>query len=313
MARVTIALGIPVYNDKEFIAGSIQNALDVGYDHVVYLDDGSTDGSYGLLKEYAKKYDHIHVYRNKINSVNNKRSNRWYDVARKCKQFDTDWIGVRACDERLSYKAFKNGQDLLNKRLMELSDTANLVGLARIDLWRSEYWYRADGFWGQGLDMEKNFSFWNNRKKWDWNKDRRKAGFHAGGYHPDYFYGDKVVRPLNLKGNKDIVILHYGLSSHDRIANTLDYQMKTADIFKGGVNIVETKDAPPIEDWKELNGYKVAHEFGMVLKPIQPEWRKYKMPALRAPRVESLYPTIAKYNKERAIEYKKLFEKEFGK
>lgn len=310
----TITLGVPVYNDREFLAMSIQNALDMGYENVVYLDDGSTDGSYGMLKKMTKPYKHMHVKRTRKNSVNNIKENRWYKLAKYCREFDTDWIMVRAADEIFSYGA----GDLIREKLDDFhKDYVNIVKFPRADLWRSEYWFRYDKIERYTYLMQVNDSCWNNRLNWDFRGDWRITGFHKGAHKPNWWgVGSRVERLFNPIGSDpyDVVILHYGMSSHDRIADKLDYQMKTVDLIKGGTNIMPTDQMPSVYDWWHINGYRIAYEFTTALKPVSQKWYKDPLPEpLPVPEFKSLYKVIAKYNKPRAKEYKELFGRAFKK
>ena len=67
MPRALLSLVVPVYNEAEGIRAFHQRALaaleeldGLRYE-IVYVDDGSEDGSYALLREFAEHDPHVHV------------------------------------------------------------------------------------------------------------------------------------------------------------------------------------------------------------------------------------------------------------
>lgn len=51
----------PIYNSEEYIEQEIQSVLNQSRIEVelILVNDGSTDGSAGIIDEYAKKYDSV--------------------------------------------------------------------------------------------------------------------------------------------------------------------------------------------------------------------------------------------------------------
>ncbi len=56
MKTVKISSNTLVLNEINYIDGLIRNLLDADVDEILFLDGGSTDGTYELLLEYEKKY-----------------------------------------------------------------------------------------------------------------------------------------------------------------------------------------------------------------------------------------------------------------
>ena len=59
-----ISVIVPVYNGVKFIKKCLDCLINQTYQNVeiILLDDGSTDNSFELLKEYEKKYDNVFAY-----------------------------------------------------------------------------------------------------------------------------------------------------------------------------------------------------------------------------------------------------------
>ena len=69
-----LSIIVPVYNEEEFVAASIQRALNAPLpdglvSEIVAVNDGSTDASAEILKELAAAHPaRIRVFHHKINS-----------------------------------------------------------------------------------------------------------------------------------------------------------------------------------------------------------------------------------------------------
>jgi glycosyltransferase involved in cell wall biosynthesis len=295
-----IAVGIPVYNEEIFIEQSVQNCIAVGYDYVVYLDDGSTDNSYEKLLNCTKDYPHIKIIRNENNSVLSNNGNRWEIVSEECRKFDPDWIMVRATDECLSYPAFKNGPNLLRKNIEYLkSKGVNSLVFSYIDLWRSPYWYRTDGFWGI---QRSSRNCWLNTPGW---KIDSGSGIHGGRHHPFKFGYKEVISNINFN-DSGLVVLHYGMSSHELLERKFQYQIETSIKIKNRATGVPQKIPHP-SSWKSVNGLKVADERNIQFEKVKQIWYKEQIPDVPKPEIRSLYNIILKYDSRIAEEYAKIY------
>ena len=67
MPKVSILM--PVYNSAEFLREAIESMLSQSFKDFEFLivDDGSTDGSAGILAEYVEKDSRIRIIRNEKN------------------------------------------------------------------------------------------------------------------------------------------------------------------------------------------------------------------------------------------------------
>lgn len=55
---------VPVYNAENYLHKLVESVLQQTYKgyELILVDDGSTDGSYALMQQYAKRYDQIKAY-----------------------------------------------------------------------------------------------------------------------------------------------------------------------------------------------------------------------------------------------------------
>lgn len=58
---VTISANVLVRNEIKHVDAFVRNMIDARMDEVVFLDGGSTDGTYERLLEYKAKYSHLRV------------------------------------------------------------------------------------------------------------------------------------------------------------------------------------------------------------------------------------------------------------
>ena len=66
---IPISVVIPAFNAEQYIAESIQSILDQSFDNfeLIIIDDASTDRTFEILCEYAKKDSRIRVFSNEKN------------------------------------------------------------------------------------------------------------------------------------------------------------------------------------------------------------------------------------------------------
>ena len=75
---VQFSIIVPLYNAEAFLRKCLDSIFAQTYQNfeVVAVDDGSTDSSYDILKEYSKKYSQLKVVHYDVNAglaINRKR------------------------------------------------------------------------------------------------------------------------------------------------------------------------------------------------------------------------------------------------
>ena len=289
------------------------------YSDIVVLDDGSDDGTWEALNEYSDKYKNIHVFKNDKNSVKEYSENRWKTLNRIAAEYDPTWIHLRAADMLYSHPAKK----LIRKQLERFLKGGILVASIPIaHLWRSEYWYRADNFWGQSIREHITRTFYRFNPNATWRAARNKAGMHQGAAVPDNlgFDGPKRSAYINdgiprKEGVWQIVGLHLGHTTHEKKVRKFNWSMESASAAaKNGlsVSMPPPERMPKPENWLRFNGYKGFVEWNMNLQKAPQFWFDHKIGHEPKPVPKSLYETIKKWNPDRAEEYKILFERCYG-
>lgn len=322
--RVFISLGIPMYNElkKGHLVKTIENALAIGVDDIVILDDGSDDGSWDVLSEYASKYDHIRIYRNEQNSVLCEGNNRWKFIVDRIAEKRPDWVVIRAADQIYSYVATVEGGDQFRKRLTKFyHDGVEMVQIPLAHMWRSNTWYRADHVWGRDIRTHSKRPIWRFSPKYNY-KGREKTGTHRGWHHPNYFGFKAPLKKRDINTCKmsewDLVVIHLGHDTHKSKALKFEWSMEAARAnAKNGRSstMPPPEKMPPVKQWindrsGKNDGYKGFYEFNMEFSQAPEAWFPPGTDFSEEPPIpESLYETIKKYNVRRAEEYKMLYDK----
>ncbi len=139
-------------NEMRYLPGLLEN-LNQKVDGIIALDDGSTDGSYEIVKRHPKV---LHVLRNPPqephvwNEVENHQK-----VYHAAGQFSPQWLIAVDADERLE-DDFRKRADNLIRYAERKGYLAYAIRL--FELWDSPLTYRADGIWG-GKDRSRFFKW----------------------------------------------------------------------------------------------------------------------------------------------------------
>lgn len=312
-----------MYNEVEYgphVYRQLDDCLNLDvYDAIVVLDDGSNDGTWDVLKEYANKYDIIHIYRNDKNSIKEYSENRWKTLNRLAGEFDPTWIHLRAADMLYSFHTKKYLKGQLERFLDE---NVYLVGIPIAHLWRSETWYRADNIWGRSVKEHMTRTFYRYNKNAVWGDVRSKAGMHQGAAIPDNLGFDKSGKTVSINDYIDkvddywpIVGLHLGHTTHEKKVRKFNWSMESAKAvgkYGRSISMPPPDKMPPVRRWLEFNGYKGFVEWNMVLKKVPQLWFAEKIVYGTKPVPRSIYETIKVWNPTRAEEYREIFNNHYG-
>lgn len=69
--NIKVSVLIPCYNSANYISETLQSCLSQDYQNIeiIVVDDGSTDNSVEVIREWVSKYDNIHLYLQKNSGV----------------------------------------------------------------------------------------------------------------------------------------------------------------------------------------------------------------------------------------------------
>ena len=129
MSKISILM--PVYNDSEYLKQAIDSVIKQTIDdkELICVDDGSSDNSLEILKEYAKRYDFIKVFT---------KENEGSGIARNyaLNKSSGDYIAYLDSDDifidknalnRMYSVAFKNNADMVSANLKGSELNGDLV------------------------------------------------------------------------------------------------------------------------------------------------------------------------------------------
>lgn len=98
-----ISVIVPVYNREKYIARCLDYLINQTYKNIeiIVIDDGSTDNSASIVKEYAKKY-------NNIIFIQNKENKKTFETKRIGMEIATgDYIGFCDSDDYIEFEAYE--------------------------------------------------------------------------------------------------------------------------------------------------------------------------------------------------------------
>jgi len=314
--NIKIILALTVRNEMEYgehLIMQLNDVLKLDYDDIVVLDDGSTDGTWDILKQYSNKDNRLHIFRNEQNSILTHGRNRWITLIEKCALYNPTWIHFRACDQ-LHSKDFNNNL----RDIVEFFHVrgARLVKFPLAHLWRSTSWIRYDDVWQKDVENHSRFQLWRFYKDYSYKPHRQRALLHLGGHLPNTWSPYKESVPYNVNlyyrnkkigGFWRIVALHYGHTTHEKKEQKFRLTMEAA---KNGFSIgcPGPEEMPSPSDWIYYNGYKGFYEFNLNLKKVPSFWFENYVEE-GVPEIKSFFNVIKEYNFTRAYEYQILYQK----
>jgi len=167
------------------------NNLKEYCNYIAVYDDGSTDGSYKVLKEYG-----CDIIRGKPNDFLNETTHKQHLLSFALRLHpDIDWFFWLDCDEVLDANGTKN--------LRKFCEEATQDGyyFREITLWRSDCWARLDY-----LGFGKFLRLWRNNGNLKFNI---KKGLHA----------DLFPQGLGSTSESHYSIIHYGYATKKAIVD----------------------------------------------------------------------------------------------
>lgn len=310
-----IVLGVTMRNEIEYGPHAkiqIEDALSMDYDDIVILDDGSTDGTYELLKEYESKNKRLHVFRLDKNSIlDPKGINRWSMLVAYMAQYNPTWINVRAADQIYSVEYRENMRTILEHFLKE---DYHVIKFPLVHLWRSKYWMRVDNVWGNDLNHHNKSQVWRFSEKYSYHPAQLETLLHKGVHMPRRlgFADIRGTQINNYFSDKEeylkIMVLHLGHTTHEKKEAKFRWSMRAAS-NGSSIGMPPPSMMPHPNRWLVYNGYRGFHEFEVELAPVPKLWFGEDVFEGPLPEIKSFGPVISEYNKQVAREYQAMFNK----
>ncbi len=113
--NTTLSIVLPVYNVERYLRQNLDTLLNQSYENlqVIAVNDGSTDSSFTILKEYKEKYqDKLIIINQENGGISNARNNG-------LKEAEGDFIAFVDSDDFVSLDMYK---DMLELAIKEKSD-----------------------------------------------------------------------------------------------------------------------------------------------------------------------------------------------
>ena len=123
MAAPFISVLMSTYNGETFLKESIESILNQTYDKIklLLLDDGSTDGTYEIYKDYSQIDNRIEVFKNDINLGLTKSLNKLIS------QTNTNFIARQDADDVSDINRLEKQINFLEKNNLDACSTRAFI------------------------------------------------------------------------------------------------------------------------------------------------------------------------------------------
>ena len=76
ISQPLVSIVVPIYNVELYLSRCIESVLKQDYSHfeLILVDDGSTDGSAGIIDDYASRYNNVYAYHKRNGGVSSARN-----------------------------------------------------------------------------------------------------------------------------------------------------------------------------------------------------------------------------------------------
>ncbi|SDA69972.1 Glycosyl transferase family 2 [Butyrivibrio sp. INlla18] len=161
-----LTIGIPVHNAEKYISRCLESIIQSdGFEdyEIICIDDGSTDGSLEILREYERQYDNIRV----ISSLN---QGAFLARALIIENAHGEWVGFVDADdtiERAMYStmlAKANGSsvvDMVVCAFNKVDDMGNVIGDVQMNFMKQDYLDFVKNPKERGQLIAVNPAYWN--------------------------------------------------------------------------------------------------------------------------------------------------------
>lgn len=279
----TISANVLVRNEKNQVDGFVKNMIEVGIDEIIFLDGGSTDGTYERLLYWKNKYPFIHVllWEQPQGSSYKKGFN---EVARRNLMIEAssmDWCLYIDIDERIPFNFKKNILQIKRGKIIAFPFCHYWSEHIRVNLNDDRVWYpnmhfrlfrRCDQirFGSKDKNGLHNFISYRGKRVVDGSGKKGLMALLVKGYklYLRYFYGIQVYTVNSIH----IFHFHYfDLSTpkeNDLRRKEFDYRIELVSSIEGGmqyklsdgiVPCVETSQIDLAEEVKQ----KYIHDLGL--------------------------------------------------
>ena len=177
-----VSVIMPVYNTEKYVAEAIESILNQTFKdfEFIIIDDCSTDWSYQICKEYAKKDKRIRLFRNDKNMGISFTRNKLIELA------NTNYIACQDSDDvsesnrlELTYNFLVNNPDYWvvswNNIIIDeewkiiwyrkYSNNIEKIILKKSPISQPSSMFRKDVFWEVGW-YDKNLNYWEDYDLW---------------------------------------------------------------------------------------------------------------------------------------------------
>ena len=227
MNNIFITIGIPFYNAEKFLADAVRSVLAQTYSYweLILVDDGSTDDSLQIAKEFAAKDNRIRIISDGLNKKLPARLNQIIKESRYdyiARMDADDLMHTERLEKQIKFLISNPQYDLVSTSIISIKNNNDLIGLrnslpkivtkqdalfgksgiVHASILVRRDWYERN-IYNEVNALAEDYELWLTAAI----KDDLKVGF-----IPDYLYyyreEDNVTKDKMIKGyNTQIIII----------------------------------------------------------------------------------------------------------
>ena len=247
-----ISLIIPVYNVELYLRKSLDSAINQTFKDVeiIAVNDGSTDSSYEILKEYKSKYNNIKVISIKNSGLSNARN-----------------VGIR--ESKGEYLAFLDSDDYIHPKFLETLYNLIIKNDADISCCNLNLYFPKSG-----LQIYVPTILWDRTYKKDkalrkliydwtihhfaWNKLCKKSIFTDNNIEfRNMYFEDVVASPQLFYNAKKIAITNKALYNYTQRRGSILKTMNAQKINDYTISMAMIREY--LENKQDYDNYKFAY------------------------------------------------------
>ena len=203
MNRPQVSILVPVYNAEKFLRECLDSIINQTYRNlqIVLINDGSTDTSWEIMKEYAGKDSRIEIYNQDNRGVAQTRKNLLDKAIGNFVLFvdSDDWIKLNTIEFVMAEQA-KGDYDMVSFATVDSTD-------------KSDYVYSQS-------DAIREFLYHRKFNGSLWNKATRRALFDGLSFDPSISYGEdalmtwQILQRVNKVRFTSMPFYHYRMNDN---------------------------------------------------------------------------------------------------
>uniref|UniRef100_A9AAL8 Glycosyl transferase family 2 n=1 Tax=Methanococcus maripaludis (strain C6 / ATCC BAA-1332) TaxID=444158 RepID=A9AAL8_METM6 len=135
-----VSVIMPNYNNEKYLAEAIESILNQTYEHFefIIIDDCSTDNSWHIIQNYAKKDNRIKMFRNEVNLKIVKTRNKGFELmsphSKYIAIFDSDDVSMpERLEKQINFSEKNVDYGLIGSHTLIIDENSKIIGYRKYE------------------------------------------------------------------------------------------------------------------------------------------------------------------------------------